>query len=477
MKNQSKTDPFTSSFLQEEKKVIVGLIIFFVSCLIILFYNNDISTALQLITNSLILGTLYSVLALGFSLVLGIAKQFKLSLGGYYVVAAYTMFFLLKTVKLDPALSTDSDIDKFFLLILILLPVILVLIILRFLRTVLEKKEFVLILISPIISGGSFIFLETYINKSTNFVEGFYVGLTVITVGLIAWFLEFPKRKVAIGTFLLGIVIPLLVLISQLTQSMIGQEIPVVYLALMTLAVTFTGCLAMLSDRYIIEKVRKSVVNVLIVTFALALILQSVVQIVHYPETNKFILFGVEIRSLPSLIPLGNFTTIRFTEEISIRLQDLQVISMLFCIFAVFLLYIFIWHTKIGRALRAVSQDDEAAALAGIDIQKSTAIVSGIGMALIGFAAVLTSPYAARPYWGPYMGWSVLIMAIAIVTLGGMGSLPGSVIAAFIFSFTEVIVSSDPTISNLSALIPFVIVLLVMILKPEGLLGIEEETE
>jgi branched-chain amino acid transport system permease protein len=445
--------------------------------LIILFIDNDLSAAFQLIVNALILGSLYSVLALGFSLVLGIAKQFKLSLGGYYVVAAYSMFFLLKTVKLDPALSTDNEMDKIFLMILILLPIILIIIISIFLKTVLEKKEFILILISPIISGGGFLFIDTYINGSTNMIEGFFVGLAVITVGLVAWYLEFSQRKVAIGTFILGLSIPFLVIISQVAQSMIGQGIPVVYLALMILAVTFTGCLAILSDRYLIERVRKSVVNVLIVTFAISLILQSAVQLLYYPETNKFILFGVEIRSLPSLIPLGNFTTLRITSEISIRFQDLQFISMFFCLFAVFLLYVFIWHTKMGRALRAVSQDDEAAALAGINIQKSTAIVSGIGMALIGFAAVLTSPYAARPYWGPYMGWSVLIMAIAIVTLGGMGSLPGSVIAAFIFSFTEVIVSSDPNIANLSALIPFVIVLLVMILKPEGLLGIEEETE
>jgi len=477
LENQSKKSLINLTFFQEEKKLIIGLIIFFVTCLMLIFITKDISTAIQLTVSSLILGSLYSVLALGFSLVLGIAKQFKLSLGGYYVVAAYTMFFLLKTVKLNPTLNTNNDMDKFFLLMLIFLPIIFIPIILIYLKKKFDRKDFFLIILSPIISGGGFILLDTFINNRTNIVEAFYIGLAVTIIGLVGWFLEFPKRKVAIGTFFIGVIIPLIMLISPLTRPLIGQDIPVVYLALMILAVTFTGCLAMLSDRYLIERVRKSVINVLIVTFAVALLLQSVVQLVYYPETNKFIIFGVEIRSLPSLLPLGNFTVIRITDEIVIRLQDLQVISMIFCILAVLLLYIFIWHTKMGRALRAVSQDDEAAALVGINIQKSTAIVSGIGMALIGIAAVLTSPYSARPYWSPFMGWSVLIMAIAIVTLGGMGSLPGSVIAAFIFSFTEVIISSDPNLSSLSALIPFFVVLLVMIIKPEGLLGIEEETE
>jgi branched-chain amino acid transport system permease protein len=126
-------------------------------------------------------------------------------------------------------------------------------------------------------------------------------------------------------------------------------------------------------------------------------------------------------------------------------------------------------------ALRAVSQDEEAAALAGINIRKITAIVSGMGMGLVAFAAVLTSPFAARPLWNPFMGWSVLIMAIAVVTLGGMGSLPGSILAAFVIGYAEVLVSSiDP---QFSVVLPLVVILLVLILRPQGLLGTKKELE
>jgi branched-chain amino acid transport system permease protein len=137
--------------------------------------------------------------------------------------------------------------------------------------------------------------------------------------------------------------------------------------------------------------------------------------------------------------------------------------------------------------LRAAAQDEEAAALAGIDIRKTTAIVSGIGMGLIAVAAVFASPFAAKPLWSPYMGWWVLIMAIAVVTLGGLGSLPGSVVGAFIIGYSEILISSAPGTfvllgavvhySQFSVVVPLFVVLLVMIFRPEGLFGERKELE
>ena len=136
----------------------------------------------------------------------------------------------------------------------------------------------------------------------------------------------------------------------------------------------------------------------------------------------------------------------------------------------------FIYHTKIGMALRAVSQDEEAAALAGINIRKVTAIVSGVGMGLVGFAGVLTSPYRSFAVgWSTTMGWYVLILAIAIVTFGGIGSLPGTILAAFMFAYVEVIVSS--LVVSFSVVLPFIAVILVMIFRPEGILGEKEVLE
>jgi branched-chain amino acid transport system permease protein len=237
-------------------------------------------------------------------------------------------------------------------------------------------------------------------------------------------------------------------------------------------AVMFTACIAMISDRYLLNKMRHNPVNVMITTFALALLLQSIIQIFFFPKDGiKLVQFGPEDYSLSTIVPMSKILRIA-----GALILEVKVIAFLFVLLAVILLYLFIWKSRMGIALRAVSQDEEASALTGIDIRKTTAIVSGIGMGLIAFASVLTSPFSVT-LWNPYMGWWILILSIAIVTLGGLGSLPGSIIAAFIIGFAEIIVSSIPPLASLSSVLPFIIVFIVMIIKPEGLLGEKKELE
>lgn len=83
------------------------------------------------------------------------------------------------------------------------------------------------------------------------------------------------------------------------------------------------------------------------------------------------------------------------------------------------------------------------------------------------------------------MGWTVLISCIAVVTLGGMGSLPGTIIAAFLIGYAETIAGSmtmmipvlEVPFNSLSPVIPLLAILLVLIFKPEGILGTKEELE
>ena len=207
----------------------------------------------------------------------------------------------------------------------------------------------------------------------------------------------------------------------------------------------------------------------MIITFSLALILQSVVQIFYFPKNGTTLeQFGSARRTLQGIVPVTSSINIFGTQ-----FQTIRLISLIFSLVIVIGLYAFIWFSKTGVALRAVSQDEEAASLVGINVRKITGIVSGIGMGLVGFAAVMTAPFAARPWFFPFMGWNVLIFAIAVVTLGGMGSLVGSVIAAFLIGFTEILVSTiDP---SLSLVVPFAIIILVIIVRPEGLFGEKEE--
>ncbi|MFX0206437.1 MAG: branched-chain amino acid ABC transporter permease [Candidatus Hodarchaeota archaeon] len=461
MKNLSKV--IQEDFFEEQKWTILGLIILFTFFLVFPFLTQEKSSqALQIIILGAVTSSLYAVLALGFSLIYGVAKQLKLSLGGYYVVGAYSMYFLLETVKINPRISLLNNIDGIFLLGLVALPIILIIGLLIFFWLELKIKEFSVLLISVLVAGVSILLFYGF----GAIVQCFYTSLAVLVISLAAWYLELPKREIVLGTLVVGLIIFIFGLL----------DLPAAYITLMVLAIMFTALLALLTDKFVLKRFRASHVNTMIVTFSMALLLQSVIQIFLYPEGGKQLeQFGPEDRTLQPVLPRENVAFL--IDFFEVFVDNVRILSLISSITVCVILYLFIWKTKMGVALRAVSQDEEAAALAGIDIRKSTAIVSGIGMGLIAFASILTSPFAAMPIWSPFMGWWVLIMSIAVVTLGGMGSLPGSIIAAFIIGYAEVLISSIPEFAPFSVVLPFIVVLLVMIFKPEGLLGEKKELE
>jgi branched-chain amino acid transport system permease protein len=232
----------------------------------------------------------------------------------------------------------------------------------------------------------------------------------------------------------------------------------------------------MLIDRYILEKVRHNQTNVLIITFGVALLIQSAIPLFRYPwrpselVSYEFIPFGIENKTLEGIVPK--------TDNIEIldqTLSSLRVVAALVSILILILVYLFISRSRMGKAMKAVSEDPEAAWLVGINVRKVYLISAGLGMGLSAAAGVLTSPFAASPSWGPFMGWSPLIFAIAVVTLGGIGSIFGSVIAGFIVGFTEATIAA--TDINLSEIVPLIVIFVIIIVRPKGLFGVEEHEE
>ena len=446
-----------NEFLEKEKVLVFGLILLFSSFFIFPFvYHGSIKTGLQILIIGAVLSSLYAVLAVGFSLIYGVAKMFKLSLGGYYVLGAYTMLFLLETMKIRTSGSLLESLEGIILLGLIFLPVIVSFALLYYFWHKYNMVSVILLLIFAILAaGGVIVWID-------GVAQTLYTGFSTLLIAAAISYLEFPKRVVIISTLFFSILLVIM--------SILGM--PSVYIALMVIAVMVTAGIAMLVDRHLLDQVRSSHVNTMIVTFSMALLIQSLIQVMVFPEGGKILIsFGPEDRGLLSIVPKASVNIF------GALIDNIRIISLLASVLACLALYAFIWFSRMGMSLRAVAQDEEAAALAGINIRKMTALVSGIGMGLIAFAAVLTSAFSARPLWNPFMGWSVLIIAISVVTLGGMGSLPGSFIAAFIIGYIEVIVSSIPHIANFSVVIPFACIILVLIFKPEGLFGTKKELE
>jgi branched-chain amino acid transport system permease protein len=131
---------------------------------------------------------------------------------------------------------------------------------------------------------------------------------------------------------------------------------------------------------------------------------------------------------------------------------------------------LFISKSTIGKSIRAVSQDFEAAKLVGINTDKILMTTVMISALLVGFAAVL---YAPGNFIAPRIGWRYLLLAFSVTIFGGMGSIPGSIIGSFIMgyatAFTDFFISP-----SFSVLIPIVVILVMLLVRPQGLLGKKE---
>ena len=134
---------------------------------------------------------------------------------------------------------------------------------------------------------------------------------------------------------------------------------------------------------------------------------------------------------------------------------------------AMTLLTLFIKFTKMGQAMVASAQDDVAAMLQGIDLRKVSAVCMFIGCFLAGIAGVLVGTMTRIE---PYMGGVYTTKCFMIVALGGLGSLPGALIGGLILGFLEAF-GTYLTGAAIGPLIAFIIVILFLLFRPQGLLG------
>jgi branched-chain amino acid transport system permease protein len=156
---------------------------------------------------------------------------------------------------------------------------------------------------------------------------------------------------------------------------------------------------------------------------------------------------------------------------ISVDYQRLAVIGIGAALVAA--LWLFTHHTRVGLALRGMAQDERAALMLGIDSDVMAVVAMGLGSMLAAFAAVLLLPLGNIVVES---GYNVLILAIAVCIVGGLGSWVGAVLAAFLIGFAQIL-----TVVYLGAHFQMVVallaIILTLILKPSGLFGRQKELE
>jgi len=223
-------------------------------------------------------------------------------------------------------------------------------------------------------------------------------------------------------------------------------------------SVVATASLAALLYKFLIERIREHELTVIIITVALALILQECMAIAfgsHYRGVDTYVSGNVDV--------LG----------VSIANQHLIILAVAtFCAGCVSL---WLWKSRIGLAIRVTAQDREIANLMGINVDAMCLIVTAVAGALAAVAGAMIAPLRAIE---PRMWLSPLVIVMATVILGGLGSIKGSLLGAIILGFTEtLVVFLIPLGGFLKGVAAMAIMILVLLVRPEGLFGAVFEEE
>jgi branched-chain amino acid transport system permease protein len=131
-------------------------------------------------------------------------------------------------------------------------------------------------------------------------------------------------------------------------------------------------------------------------------------------------------------------------------------------------LYLFLSRTDTGRAVRATSQNAEAAILMGIDVERIAMLTFGVGTALAGAAGVLLAPSL---YLYPTVGEILIVKCFVVVVLGGLGSVPGAIAGGVLLGVVESL-GAVYVSTALRDVVGFVMFLLVLLYRPSGLFGV-----
>jgi len=216
------------------------------------------------------------------------------------------------------------------------------------------------------------------------------------------------------------------------------------------LAVLLVALFGILIERVLVRPLRRSMLAVLLITLAVALMVEQVL----------LLIFGSEARNVPSFVS----TAYHF---LGVDISGQRLLALAAGILVLGGLWLFMQHTKLGAAILAISQDAEAAQYMGIPSDRMYSTVMGLSAGIAAAAGVLVAPFQTVI---PGMGLLPLVKAFAIVVVGGLGSIPGSIIGALLLGYTETIIAFKISI-EWSQIVSVAAVLITLILRPAGFFG------
>lgn len=221
------------------------------------------------------------------------------------------------------------------------------------------------------------------------------------------------------------------------------------------LAVIVCACVGMLVELLAYRPVRKKGTNltVLITAIAMSFVLENLAQ------------------AIPAIGPDPRVPFTLFTQTITVggvSISSATIITIIVSALVMCALYLFTQKTRIGRAMRCVSEDKQAAVLMGINVNRTIITTFAIGAGLAAIAALMYIAQYPKIY--TTMGATLGIYAFVAAVLGGIGSLPGAMLGGMVIGIVQSATNTYIS-SSMSDTFVYLILIIVLMIKPAGILG------
>jgi len=253
--------------------------------------------------------------------------------------------------------------------------------------------------------------------------------------------------------FMAGAFFGFFLLISFSKFSFLQNNLFLQLLLAFSISMCLTGILGVIIERFAYRPLRKaSRLAPLISAIGMSIFLQNLFMLAVSPQAKPF----------PEVFPVKSFQFGHLT------INSLQIFIIIISLLLMVVLTYFINKTKLGMAIRATSSDIETAALMGINTNLIISLVFFIGAGLGGIAGILVGMYYGSIKYN--MGFIYGIKAFTAAVLGGIGNIPGAMLGGYILGILESLGTAYIS-STYKDVFAFIILILVLIMKPTGILG------
>ena len=281
-------------------------------------------------------------------------------------------------------------------------------------------------------------FFSSFLNPQT-WINGLLLGgiYALLGVGMTMIFGIVKLTNLAHGEF---------VILGAYGATMLARWIGVDPILTLVITVPLMFILGVILQSVLINRVmQRGSEPALLVTFGLSIILQNVMLLLFTADAQR-----ANVAYNIKNIKIGNYT-----------ISVLTLILFVVCLITIGLLTLFLKKTYLGRAIRATSDDTDAASLMGVSVKKTYAIALGIAMAT---AAVAGLAVGMQWTYYPSSGGNYLLIAFGVVVIGGMGSIPGTLVAGLIFGLAQVAGGA-----NYGVLVSYILLIIMLAVRPQGL--------